>query len=166
MGYRRDGKRGDPIRVVGAECPRHTGTRVVAHHVEAVDSERVGDAEHVAGELVHRELGDVVDPGSRRVAALGERDGVVAGVGERGELAGPARRSLRHAVQEDHGASVGGAGPPGLEREAIDGDLEPFDLRLAASCHDREEIVASRALDPRLARPCAAVRRPPLARST
>ena len=138
----------------------------MAHHVEAVDSERVGYAQHVAGELVHRELGDVVDPRSRRVAALGERDGVVAGVGERGDLAGPARRSLGHAVQEDHGASVGGAGPPGLEREAIDGDLEPFDRLAGCSCHDREEVGAGRALDPRLARPCGLVRRPTPARST
>ena len=114
VGHRRDRQRLDPVGVVAAERPRHPGAGVVADDVERVEPERVGHAEHVAGELVHRERGDVVDARAGRVAPLGERDGVVAGGGERVELRDPARRGLRDAVQQDHRAAVGAvrrAGP-------------------------------------------------------
>jgi hypothetical protein len=33
----------------------------VADHIEPADAEDIGDAEDVAGQLVHREGGDIVD---------------------------------------------------------------------------------------------------------
>ena len=91
-GVRCDGERRDPVGVVTAEAHATPAPEVVADEVEAFETERVGDAEHVADQLVQRERLDFVEPGARRVAALGEGDGTVAGGGR-----GPASWWFQHA---------------------------------------------------------------------
>ena len=70
--------------------PRHRAAEVVPDQVDLVAPELGDDAEHVVDQMGHGVGGGVVGPGARRVAALVDGDGPVAGLGEGVELRRPA----------------------------------------------------------------------------
>jgi hypothetical protein len=65
----------------------------------------------------------VVGAGAGGVAALVDRDGAVAGLGERGELGRPAPRRLGEPVEQQHHGRVLGAGAARPEREPADREV-------------------------------------------
>ena len=103
--------------------PRHGAAPVVTDEVEPFDTEGVGEAEHVADELLEAVLPHVSGAGARRVAPLVGSDGAIPGSSQRAELVPPRERRLRETVQQEHELAVGRSVRPRLEHEIADRQL-------------------------------------------
>ena len=106
--------------------PRHGAAPVVAHEVEPVDAEGVGETEDVADQPLDAVLPHVGGSGTRRVAPLVGGDGAVPGGSQDAELVPPRQRRLRETVQQEHEVAVGRPVRPSLEHEVPDRQLHPF----------------------------------------
>ena len=112
--------------MAGGEVPGEIGTPVVPDDVEPVRPGRVGQREHVPGQVLHRVLAP--PPGLRagRVPALVRCERPVPGGVQCRRDPGPAVPVLRKPVQQDDHGTVGRPGIVDVEPvpgvgEAIDG---------------------------------------------
>ena len=95
----------DAAEAVGAQqrgVPGHRRAPVVAGDHRLLGTERIEQADHVADQVQQRVLVDRLRAVGLAVAAHVGRDGVVAGLRQRGELVAPGIPGLRKAVAQQH----------------------------------------------------------------